>query len=317
MLSKATSVFYTFAKSGRYMAVFHRFPSFMCIGAQKAGTTSLQDALVQHPQIFLPKVKETHFFVREDRFSLGFEDYQQRYFGEASTNQIIGEIDPEYLFFPIAAPRIKQYLGENLKFIIILREPVSRAFSHYQMSQRRGLETLDFKTAILQEPERTLTDTGFRHFSYISRSQYLKQIKAFQAHFPNAQFLFLLFEQDIQQSLNKTLTKITDFLGISSFSIQEDIVSNPASTPRFAFLRNMIYDKQNPLRKLIGKLIPRKYKLQIAQTADSLNQKKLTHSIKIDAELKEHIFNQYFLAEIPELEKLTNLNLSIWLPKNV
>ena len=297
------------------MIAFHRVPSFLCIGAQKAGTTTLHDALIQHPQIFLPEVKETHFFVREDRFQLGFNDYQERDFSQSSDNQVIGEIDPEYLFFPAAAPRIKQFLGEQLKFIIILREPVSRAFSHYQMSQRRGLETLDFLTAIQEEPNRISTDLGFRHFSYISRSQYLKQITNFQKHFPNASFLFLLFEKDIQHGLHETIQKVTDFLGVANLKLEQNISSNPASEPRFVFLRNIIFNKEHPLRKLIGKIIPRKYKLRIAQSADALNQKKITTPVKLDPSVKKRLFEQYFMSELSDLERITNIDLSIWLPK--
>ena len=109
-------------------------PSFFVVGAQKAGTTALHHYLARHPDIFLPKIKETHFFNDgHGEWHRGFNYYLQKYFSSRNEKKLAGEIDPEYLFFPETAGRIAAHIP-NAKLIFIFREPVSRAYSHYWMT---------------------------------------------------------------------------------------------------------------------------------------------------------------------------------------
>ncbi|MBK7727714.1 MAG: sulfotransferase [Gammaproteobacteria bacterium] len=129
-------------------------PSFFVVGAQKAGTTALHHYLARHPDIFLPAIKETHFFDDgHGEYRLGIDHYIEKYFHVDAHYLISGEVDPEYLFFPEVASRIASYCP-NAKLIFVFRDPVARAYSHYQMSFSRGLDQLDFAQAIAREDAR-------------------------------------------------------------------------------------------------------------------------------------------------------------------
>src|SRR5437868_3900524 len=103
-------------------------PNFLCVGAQKAGTTTLYEILKQHPDIFLPKkIKETKFFVYEEKFQRGKTWYEKEFFSEVKNEKAFGEIDPAMMFEEKSAQRIFDTLGKDVKLIFVFRNPVARA----------------------------------------------------------------------------------------------------------------------------------------------------------------------------------------------
>lgn len=150
-------------------------PNFLCVGAQKAGTTTLYEILKQHPDIFLPQqVKETKFFVYEEKFQKGLAFYEKEYFSEWNSQSAIGEVDPAMMFEELAAQRIHHTLGEQVKLIFIFRNPVSRAYSHYLMSQRKGFEDHSFEEAIAAEQERLKSKPEQNSISVTSPVDYMQ-----------------------------------------------------------------------------------------------------------------------------------------------
>ena len=124
-------------------------PDFICIGVQRAGTTWLYECLKEHPEVFVPETKELHFF--NDNYEKGIEFYSQ-YFEEAdSVNQVIGELTPNYYHDIQALQRISQKLP-NVKVILILREPIARAYSHYQLSLTNQCKNMTFDEALAKVP---------------------------------------------------------------------------------------------------------------------------------------------------------------------
>lgn len=189
--------------------------SFYCVGAQKCGTTALHHYLNRHPDIALPSVKETHFFDNgHGEWGMGIRAYCEKYFGHSTDRQILGEIDPEYLFFPEAPARIAAAFP-LAKLIFIFREPVSRAYSHYWMTVRRGREPLPFAEAIAAEPSRLADGSHLEQsdFSYLSRGLYFAQVCRYLAHFPREQMLFLLSD-DLRKAPERTLQHVYEFIGI-------------------------------------------------------------------------------------------------------
>ena len=177
-------------------------PSFFVLGAQKAGTTALHHYLAQHPDIFLPAVKETHFFNDgHEEFSLGDNFYLEKYFVQAQKGQIAGELDPDYLYFPDCPRRIAAHFP-NARLIFIFRDPVARAYSHYWMNVRRGWETLSFAEAMDREEERLHEarplwpqNKEWSRFSYADRGFYCRQVKRYLEFFPRENMFFLLSDE--------------------------------------------------------------------------------------------------------------------------
>ena len=125
-----------------------RLPDFLGLGVQKGGTTSLHCLLEQHPQVFLPSVKEVHYF------SLNFasgEAWYRSQFASAEPEQRCGEITPYYLFHPQAAARVREALPQA-KLIVLLRDPVERTLSQYFHSRRHGFEPLGLEAALDATP---------------------------------------------------------------------------------------------------------------------------------------------------------------------
>ncbi|MBU2537742.1 MAG: sulfotransferase domain-containing protein [Proteobacteria bacterium] len=294
---------------------------FLALGTQKAGTTSLHDWLAQHDDIRLPSIKETHFFSHEDRFQYGMDWYLKQFPSKPAAFTITGEIDPEYLFIEGAAEKIKNLTDVN-KFIVVLRHPIQRAYSHYLMTARRGLEELPFDQAIMIEKERLSNDANhlaIDHQTYISRSMYSEQIGKYLTLFPDGKFLFIKFDDLIDKVESDSLYKrICDFIGTKYDVnlVDRSASSNQASTPRLSLLRNIIYRKgeRSLFRKIVGSIIHDDAKLKISMFIDKLNQRKM-HKSEIkqlaDYNLDRKIVTE-ILIDIDKTEHITGLSLQNW-----
>ena len=196
-------------------------PSFLGVGAQKAGTTTLHSLLGLHPDIFLPNKKEIHYFSLN--YERGLSWYQSNFDG-AGLNQCIGEITPYYMFHPYVAERIVNDLGK-IKAIVMLRDPVERSISHYKHSVRLGFETLAFDQAIeeehgrLSDADETLKavegrNKNHQELSYVSRSLYRVQVERLWKHLGKENVLILPSETLFRYPWY-ILQKIYRFLEIS------------------------------------------------------------------------------------------------------
>jgi len=161
-----------------------RLPDFLILGAQKAGTTSLYDLLVQHPRIETARTKEIAFFDRH--YGLGINWYKCNF---PANGQITGEATPDYLVDPEAFARIQRHLPQRTRFIVLLRNPVDRLVSHYFHARRLGYEPLGLAEALECEAERIGPQghrlvghplegrTQFSAFSYYTRGLYAEQLQ--------------------------------------------------------------------------------------------------------------------------------------------
>lgn len=296
----------------------NELPNFLCVGAQKAGTTSLHDILTQHPDVYLPKIKETKFFAENEKYEKGLSFYMNEYFSSYKDQKIIGEIDPEYMYYDFVPERIYKTLGKDVKLIFMLRNPVSRAYSHYQMSLRRGYETLSFDEAISLESERIQNDdtdkkwlSNKNNFSYIDRGYYSQQIKRYLEFFPKENMHFILFEDEFLKDKETSMLNIYRFLNISNENtINLDLKSNPASEPKYVWIRD-IFNNDGMLKNFAKLFLPTNLRKELRQKILNMNLKKIT--IKLDTTYKKEILEKYYLSEIKELEIIIEKDLSSWL----
>ncbi len=199
-------------------------PHFLGIGTQKGGTTTLYRLLKKHPDIFLPENKEIHYFTKN--YYLGDEWYIN-HFQEASPGQIRGEITPYYLFHAAVPGRIKSFKN-NMKFIILLRDPVERTLSQYFHSVRLGLEDLSLEDALNAEEDRLensasiISKPNGKHLShqehsYLSRSRYDIQIKRYSKYFKKKNMLIISSEKFFKDD-GSCMNSISNFLQVKNFS---------------------------------------------------------------------------------------------------
>lgn len=290
------------------MAVSERF--FLYIGAQKAGSTSLYEILKQHPQIALANKKESKFFFKDELYAQGIEFYKRQYFDPASAHLPYLDIDPILLYDNNAADRIFRALGEQVKFIVTLREPVERAISHYKMEQYRGNETLDFETAINQESSRILTPKGNLYHAYINRGKYAEQLTRYFHFFPKENFKFFIFETDFLQNQPKMLSDICAFMNVPT---NVPMIGKRRNATRKIRSENLsrYMEKDSFVKKTLQTVLPQKTRRKMRRRLQLLNSTSKVEEL-ISEEFKKHLFQKYFAEDIQQLEELISQDLSHW-----
>jgi hypothetical protein len=197
------------AVQGFFKGLFGTLPDFLIIGAQKCGTTTLYDTLVRHPAVARAEDKEVHYFDRHYNKGLlwyrGNMPRRSERRRAARNNQpfVVGEASPSYIFHPLAPARVSRLLP-NVKLILLLRNPVDRAFSHYQMSLDYHDDPLSFEEAIEHEEDRLagrmkIVLSGHHshawwHYGYKARGLYAEQLERWLKYFQREQFLILRSE---------------------------------------------------------------------------------------------------------------------------
>jgi hypothetical protein len=194
---------------------------FIVAGAQKSGTTALHYFLKKHPQIALPDRQELHFFDDEEIFSQPV-DYEllHRHFRKRPVRLLpvrlglAGEVTPSYLYWRPAMERIRNY-NPQIKLIILLRNPIDRAFAHWNMQRFKGRESLDFLDALKEEPRRIAQPLTIesRRFAYVDRGFYSEQLERVFQFFPREQVRIVKFE-DFRDRKQETLNGIFEFLDV-------------------------------------------------------------------------------------------------------
>ncbi|GAA5180731.1 hypothetical protein GCM10023322_13700 [Rugosimonospora acidiphila] len=299
-------------------------PDFLVIGVPKAGTTALYAALVRHPQLFLPGVKEPKFFLSDgppprqrggpgDRQTYGEHiwrrDAYEALFAAAPPGVTRGEATPFYLYDLRAQERIRQLIP-HARLVAMLRDPVDRAHSNWAHLWAAGLEPeSDFVAACRAEPYRRAA--GWAHFwHYVGQGRYGEQLTHLYSLFPREQVLVLRY-RDLRDRPTDTLDQVCSFLGVTTGVIDrvpdENVIPYPAQTAVNDALRATLrlggrigYHFPVPLRRtfrepllrLLHRRKDRRPKLTRAQRAAIL---------------------PYFVDDIALLERVTGNSYSDWL----
>jgi hypothetical protein len=211
-------------------------PDFLIIGAQKAGTTSLASHLAAHPNVISPKWKEIHFF--DLNYSKGVNWYRshfpvgrKRHVKTHLRGQrlLAGDATPYYLLHP-QAPFRAFSLVPGARIIVMLRDPVGRAYSHYHHEVRLGKESLSFEEAIEAEPSRIAGEAkrleaepsyesqGYQHFTYLERGLYLNQIRRWLRFYRPDQLLILSSEQFFEDPASE-YKRVLRFLNLPQWEL--------------------------------------------------------------------------------------------------
>lgn len=274
-----------------------KLPEFLVCGAMKAGSTSLFHYLNQHPQISMYKKKEVHFFDDDNNFKKGL-DWYKKHFNDKKENTICGEVTPGYMLLEKVPQRIKEFLP-NIKLVFVVRNPIERAWSHYQHMVRRGLEDKEFLDALILEEERTaISEKELRKFSYAERGMYAKQLRRYIDIFNEDQIKIILLD-DLRHNTLKIMNEIFVFLNVKEI-FSEDMFSfryNKAKISKNPVLTRRI--KQSFLNR-----IPGFYKLYDKLTLVSGNA-------EIPENARDYLQN-LFQKPNEELSILINRNLNTW-----
>jgi hypothetical protein len=289
-------------------------PNFLIIGAARCGTTSLHYYLKQHPQIYMSPIKEPGFFAFKGE-KLYFQGHKglfkwpagiitnlikyQKLFEGVSNEIAIGESSTSYIYVPITAKRIKYYIPE-IKLIVILRNPVERAFSHFLQFRSLGIEPVSDFTEVLQAEDYRICNNWHPYFHYKHRGFYYKQLKKYYDLFKKNQIRIYLYKDWSKDPIN-ILKDIFEFLGVENNFV-------PNVSKKYNPKKINIFLKSNLITNII-KYFPERFRRIVFTLLYKINIGKKPQLLQ---KVRNQLIEEY-RADILKLEKLINQDLSHWL----
>ena len=291
-------------------------PNLLIIGAAKSGTTSLHNYLQQHPDIFMTTPKEPHFLINndigKDRIPKGIIDKDEYFnlFNVIDSYKYKGESSVMYLAYPeITIKNIKKYLTPHVRIIIMLRNPVERAFSGYHHVKRYNMmEDLTFEEAIKISEDRYKNKHNITPASrYLHLGNYYKQVKPFLKQFTNTH---VIIYDDYKRNVNKELEKIFDFLNIKKIDINTHnkyMVGGWNWKNNFIkkIMRKDFFIKRFLKNIFLVRYLFNKFKFIFIKLFTKPSPKM---RIKTERWLKD-----YYRKDVDQLSKLLNRNLNNWI----
>ena len=280
------------------------------VGAMKAGTTFFTEILSQHPQVYMSPIKEPHYFINslpenlyepsrffniDSYFTNDFpkplhiakvrtlDQYNKLFSLAAENHNDLAEASTAYLHSPESAGLIHEY-NPNTRIIILLRDPLKRAFSHYNMDKGLGRVKKDFESIIIDEIAK-YKNASLQWNSYLGMSFYKKPIKKYRSLFENV--LVVNFE-DLTRNRKETLKIVSDFLNIIEFSNTEVERTNETKQLRF---QKMFYAlKQLGLKDYFSKVFSEDFRQRLFRLVSRNTKSELNISAQTQNDLNT-IFN--------------------------
>lgn len=309
-----------------------KLPNFFVVGAAKSGTTSLYEYMKMHPQIYMAPIKETHHFstdIDNSKFRPNYarslnkdlskfletdmqegifhafvkeRDQYDKLFKNVKDEKAIGEITNSYLYSEEAARNIFTRFPDA-KVIMMLRNPIDRAFSHYLMDLRIGYETNDFMTALKKDMARDPKGWGISNL-YVEIGMYAEQVKRFIEIFPERQRRIYLFD-DFKKDAGTVVKDMFTFLGVDpNVDIDYSQKFNPSFIPK-----NKLIGKLNTQKKIkdwLKGVLPKSVKSKFKKTF--YTDKDLPRITPAERKFLADIFRN----DVMKLGKLLNRDLSKW-----
>lgn len=307
-------------------------PNLFVLGAARCGTTTLHSYLSDMSEICMSDPKEPIYFECESfhfecEYEKGLEYYRQTYFTHWRNERIIGEACPRNLYLPYVPERIHR-VNPNAKLVVLIRNPIDRAFSHWQLSYSAGREKLKFHQAISADYERIKNGLHLKtaaervkycnslyaslsigskkaaeglNRNYLDFGYYYEQIKRYIDLFPSSSLKVIFFE-DLIDKPNEVINTIRSFLELEPYSDKEDYVLH--QNPSITRLHFKILELTARLR--YSRLMPVGIKQYVEQVL-----KKIEPQYKMKPETREWLYNHYYEHNLA-LERFLVRDLSHW-----
>jgi hypothetical protein len=229
-------------------------PTFVVIGAPKAGTTSLHRYLAAHPQVFMSEPKELHFFVRDRAWRYGPGWYEER-FAAAGGARARGESSPGYALAPHwpSMPGRMAALLPDARLVYLVRDPVERAISHFAQQWMMGRERKTIVRALLENP------------LYLDGSRYAFQIERYLEHYPRERILILCTE-DLLDRRRETVRRVLRFIGVDeTWTAPELDRLHNATAGQPGGLRWAVRVRRSPAYRRVRHLLPARLRREVTR----------------------------------------------------
>ena len=285
-------------------------PNFFIVGAPKCGTTSLYFYLQQHPDIFMCPIKEPNYFSFEEieKQKLYYRSVHIRslkkyeaLFSGVKTEKAIGEASVSYLYYPLVPLKIKQIVPQA-KAIMLLRNPVDRAFSHYLMDVRLGYVNINFDNIIARKSSHRMLDLYYQQ--YVSLGLYYNQVKRYFDVFGNNNVSVIIFDE-LKTNARAVVKSLYSFLDVDT-DYEPDTAQkkNEFLMPNNKLMR-LLYENR-AARTAAKALLPK----SIATWVNGIFASPMTKPTQSDA--AKNILRDIYRADIGELEHLIGADLKTW-----
>lgn len=300
-------------------------PDFFIVGAAKAGTTSLYHYLGEHNNVFFPNLKEPGFFchlnddesiisaINEKATIIVDEKEYLSLFKEARSDQKICEATTDYLYFyNQTISNMKLFYGDLLKkvrIIILLRNPVDRAWSHYWMARRDHGESLSFEEAISDRvTNKRINNHEGIFYDYCGYGAYSKQVSAYLDAFGKESVRIFLLE-DLISNASAICNEIFEFINVEKVNVETTTVYNAGGGSLHLYLlHDILFRKQYFIKGTLRKIFPESFLTKVKYKVLSLNSRK-----EIMPPETRHILKEKFRYDIKNLSALIGRDLSMWL----
>ena len=290
-------------------------PNLLIVGAAKSGTTSLHNYLNQHPSVFMCSPKEPHFLINKEigeqripKGILNIEDYKAL-FKEASNKLYRGESSVMYLLFSeFTVKNINKYLSKDVKIIIMLRNPVERAYSGYQHIKRYNLtESLSFEKALDQSENRYHNDSNMTPASrYLELGMYFEQVKRFIEEFDN---VHVIIYDDYKNDFSSEMDNVFKFLNVAVLKVNTEkkhmVGGWKWKNERIKYLMM----KKNSFKTVLKFLLPFKSLRKIIR--ENLHKRNTNKIEKVNLETEKWL-KDYYKVDVEKLSLLLDKDLNDW-----
>ena len=292
-------------------------PNLFIVGAAKSGTTSLHNYLNQHPDVFMCTPKEPHFLINneigKDRIPIGIssENEYLNLFLDGEEKKYRGESSVMYLMFPeIVIPKINQQFGEECKIIIMLRNPIERAYSGFQHVKRYNVkeDCTDFKSAWNISEERYFSKLDMTPASrYKELGMYHKQVKSYLNGIKN---VHIIIYDDYQNDSQKEMKKVFDFLGLNIINIDSEKRHMVGGWQWKDKKTKKLMMKKNLLKSVFKIIIPFKsLRKNIRTEIQDRNTSRVPEICKDDREM----LKEFYKEDVNQLSVLLGRDLNYWI----
>jgi hypothetical protein len=292
-------------------------PNLFIVGAAKSGTTSLHNYLNQHPNIFMCNPKEPHFLINKeigvDRITVGVtekSEYEDLFF-EGGDKKYRGESSVMYLMYPeIVIPKIKNNYLENTKIIIMLRNPVERAYSGFHHVKRYNVKEniQDFTEAWKLSEERYFNQKDMTPASrYQELGLYYNQVQSYLNEFKDN--LHIIIYDDYKSDFKSEMNKVFDFLEVENIEIDSDKRHMVGGWQWENEKLKKLMMKKNPIKSAVKMLIPFK---RLRKSIRKRIQENNTVEVQQMTEEERIMMNEFYKTDVKKLSDLLNRNLNFW-----
>jgi hypothetical protein len=289
-------------------------PNYFIVGTAKAGTTSIFNVLLKHPEVYVPQNKETYYFGEYNYPDSRIEHLHEykAIFDAAPEDNVCVEVSTSYLYSKNAAQQIKAY-NPDARIIMILRNPVDRAFSHYLYKLKTDKEKyMSFEEALTAEQNRIEKNWPYG-YHYASMGFYYDQVSRYLERFVRSNILILFFD-DLKNNPYEFYHQMFQFLMVDEeVSINYEKKYNISGMFRSKLLMKLL-NTDNILKNTAKRIVPTRYRRHVSGRLKDLNiNRKKKYQIK--PETRNHLCDLFF-NDLKKLEALLDTDLSAWLEIN-